>query len=372
MAKLPLRLMLLLLAIVSAGIIGQHTQLSVLALQRIDPLPEAKAMIEEERYAEAADYMSFFMTYEYVSSRQEAQSLYQAINEHRSQWRYQLSKLGEGLLEGTSDETIGQATSVMTDFMVIGDIRDLASQGVNYAQGEEVDEVMVALASLGFIASSAQLASGLGTAATAGTGAPALAGTTIAKSSIIAMKAARRLGKLPSWLGKAVLSAAKSASETRSLGALGNMLGDINTLAKTRGGLKLLARTQNATDLHRAARFADAFGSKSATLYRIGGNTAIDIAQRSSVLGKETILMAATFGQGGLKLLNNTGAIKFTKYLSRGSKMIYKGDLVALIAKLLLLLPIWLLYALIALTAWLWFPSRLLTVLCKRIVSRAP
>lgn len=357
MVRLPLKLTFLLLALVSASIIWQQAQLSLLALQRLDPLPDTHDMIAQERYAEAADHLNFFMQYDYVSENPDAQSLHQQISEHRSQWRYQLSKLSEGVLQGTSDETIGQAASVATDFVVIGDIRDLANQGMNYAQGEDVDEVMVALASLGVVASSAQFVSGLGTATTAGAGAPALAGTTVAKSGIMTLKAARRLGKLPSWLGKAVMTAARNAQQSKSIGQLRGMLGNINILAKTRGGLNLLKNTKNAKDLRRAARFAEIFGTHSATLYRLGGNTAIELAQRAGALGKQTILLAATFGQNGLKLLDKTGAITFTKFTSRASKMAYKGDIATLIAKALLWLPMWLLYAVIALATWMWVPK---------------
>ena len=146
--KLSFKLTLLVLAAISAGMLWQQTQLAALALTRIDPLPDTRAMLAEERYAEAWDYLSFFMDYDYVNQNPEARSLHQEISNKRSSWKYQLSKLSEGLLSGTSDETIGQAASFASDIFVIGDIRDLAVQGVNLAQGEEVDKTLVALASL--------------------------------------------------------------------------------------------------------------------------------------------------------------------------------------------------------------------------------
>ncbi|WP_404465195.1 hypothetical protein LG331_02940 [Vreelandella aquamarina] len=341
-----------------------------MALARIDPLPETHALVEEERYAEAADYLGFFIGYDYVGNDPAAQSLYQSIEEQRSDWLYQLDKLGEGLLHGSSDETIGQVASVTSDFFVVGDMRDLANQGLNLVQGEEVDEVLLALATLGLVATSAQVASTLGTGATGGAAAPAVAGTTVVKSSLIALKAARKLGKLPNWLKNSVMTAASQARQTGSMGQLRTMFSDINILAKTRGGLNILENTQNATDLRRAAHFADIFGNQSATLYRVGGNVAIDISQRASILGRETILLAATFGKSGLKALDSVGALKFTKFASRSSKMVYKGDLLVLIAKLLLSLPIWLLYGIIIFAAWLWTPRWLLSILRHRLRLR--
>ncbi|WP_216601334.1 hypothetical protein [Vreelandella azerica] len=368
--KLPFKLAVLLIAGVAAATLWNQATLSVLALTRIDPLPETRSLIAEERYAEAADYLGFFMTYDYVGNSPEAQILYQQIEESRSQWRYQLGKLSEGLLRGSSDETIGQIASVATDFMVIGDIRDLANQGVNLAQGEDVDEVMVALASLGVLATGAQVASGVGTAASGGAAAPAVAGTTVTKSSLITLKTARRLGQLPGWLGRSMVTAARQARETRRLGQLKTLFRDINVLASTRGGMRMLAKTQDAVELRRAARFAETFGHQSASLYRVGGQVAMDVAQGAGRLGKGTILLAATFGQKGLVALDKVGALRFTKLISRGGKMVYKGDVLTLIAKMLLALPKWWLYSVIALAIWLWMPRRLMSVLWKPFRQR--
>jgi hypothetical protein len=358
MIKLAIKLVLLLLAAISAGVLWQQNQLLVLALSRIDPVPETRAMIAEERYAEAADYLGFFLEYDYVSSNPEAVALFEQIDETRSAWGYQLGKLGEGLFSGTSDETIGQVASVGTDFFVIGDLRDLAKQGVNLAKGDEVDEVLVALASIGVVASAAQALSGVGTVASGGVAAPAAAGTTAAKSSLIALKTARKLGKLPPWLGKAVIQAGKRAKQSKSLGAFTGLLGDVGTLAKTPGGFRLLGQAQDAAALRRYARFAETFGAQSATLYRIGGDAVVATAQHAGTYSKQAVKLAATYGQGGLRTLDKVGAIKFTKFASRGSKMVYKGDLLQLIAKVLLMLPRWVLYALIGLGALVWLPIK--------------
>ncbi|WP_172118633.1 hypothetical protein [Halomonas hibernica] len=368
--RLPFKLTILLVALVAASVIWQRTTFMLMALTRIDPLPETYALVEEEQYAEAANYLGFFMPYDYVGDAPEAQALYQSIEDQRSDWRYQLNKLGEGLFKGSSDETIGQVASVTSDFFVIGDLRDLAYQGLNLAQGEEVDEFLVALATLGLVATSAQVISTMGASATAGAATPAVAGTTIAKSSLIALKTAKRVGKLPGWLKTSVMTAARQVRQTGNMGQLRNMLGDINSLAKTRGGLNMLSNTQNATELRRMARFADTFGSQSATLYRVGGKAAVDISQRTATLGKETILLAATFGKTGLRVLDRVGALTFTKLASRSTKMVYKGDLLALIAKLLLALPVWLLYGVIAFAAWLWAPRWLMSALKRQLWLR--
>jgi hypothetical protein len=358
MIKLPIKLGILLLAAVSAGLLWQQTKLITLALSRIDPIPETRDLIAKEHYAEASDYLGFFMGYDYVGQTPEAQDLYRDISNKRNSWRYQANKLAEGLFWGTSDETIGKVAGVATDLIVLGDLRDLTKQGVHLAQGEEVDKVLVVLASFGAIATGAQIASGSATVATGGAAAPTMMGATAAKSGLVVLKTARKLGKLPPWLGKTLVKSAKTVKKTKSLKSLNGILGDVTTLAKTRGGFNLLSKAQDAASLRRMAIFAETFGPNSATLYRIGGDMVVNITQQAGNLGKNTIQLAATYGKGGLRVLDRFGAINFVKYSARASKIATKGDGFHLLAKLLLMLPHWILYMLVALGAFIWLPLR--------------
>ncbi len=355
----------LFIALVAVGVLWQRAQLSVLALSRIDPVPEARQLVEQEHYAEAADYLGFFMDFAYVQADPAAQALQQEIKAVRGSLRYQAGKLGEGLLAGTSDEALGQAAGVATDFLVIGDLRDLGKQGANWVQGKETDEVIAALATIGVAASAAQILSGAATVGTAGAAAPTVAAATAVKGGATILKAARKLGKLPPWLGTTLLKSAKTVKETRSLDSVTALFGDVSTLAKTRGGMTLLGQTEDAASLKRMAVFAKTFGEHSATLYRIGGDVALKTARRAGEMGQDTIKLAATFGQQGLRTLDRVGAVTFVKYSARASKIAIKGDLIRLIARWLMQLPTWALYALAGLGVAIWLPWR-------RLVSGFP
>ena len=356
--RLSLKLAVLVLATIAAGVLWQQAQLAVLALHRIDPLPYTRTMIAEERYAEAADYLNFFMEYEYVNTNVEAQALTRELASKRSAFQYQANKLVQGIINGGSDESIGQIAGVLTDFFVIGDLRDLMVQGTHLAQGEEVDQLLVALASIGVIATGAQIASGAGTVVSGGAAAPTVIGTTAAKSGLIVVKAAHKLGKLPPWLGKTIIKSAKTGTETNNIRILRNIFGDVSTLAKTPGGLYLLSTTRDAGSLQRMAGFAEAFGANSATLYRLGGDLLVNTAQQIGKTGKNTIQLAATFGQEGLCILDKVGAINFIKYTSRASKMVYKGDIVNLMAGWLFWIPNWILCILVTFGVAVWLPWR--------------
>ncbi|TCT19511.1 hypothetical protein [Thiobaca trueperi] len=344
MFKLPLKLGLLLLAAIAAGVLWQKAELSVLALARLDPVPETRALVEAGHYAEAAEYLGFFMEYDYVSQDPAARALHDDIQRVRSSAAYRARKVREGLFQGTSDETIGQATGIAADLLVIGDLRDLSREGINWSQDREVDEVIVALSGIGLAASAAQLA-------TAGAATPI-------KGGVIALKIARKGDRLPPWLGKAMIDGAATVKRTGKLDAVSQPLGDVHTLARVPGGLNLLSHTEDIASLKRMARLAKTFGKETATLYRIGGDVALKTGARAGELGVETVKLAATYGRSGLKTLDRVGATTFVKYAARSTKVAYKGDIFQLIARFLAQLPDWLLVLFTVTGAAVWVPRR--------------
>ena len=358
--KLPFKIGLLILAAIAAGVLWQQEQLAALALVHVNPVPETRALVAEQRYAEAGDYLDFFMDYEYVSQNPEAVALQTEIQAVRESLRYQAQKLADGLWLGTSDEVVGQAAGVMTDFFVIGDLRDLAQQGSHWYQDEEVDEVLTALATLGVAASTAQALSTVATVGTGGAAAPTVAGSTAAKGGVVLLKAARKAGKLPAWLVKAIRESAETLMKTRKFEGVSDLLTDVYSVAKVRGGINLLDKTADVASLKRLAKVADTFGDHTVTLYRVGGQVFLDTAQQANRLGVVTIKTAATYGQAGLRLLDKIGAINFVKYTARGGKMVYKGDILDLLARMLAALPAWVLYLLVGLGAVVWVPWQLL------------
>jgi hypothetical protein len=54
---------LLVIAAIVIGVLWQRSQLAALALNRIDPVPETRELVAQERDAEAAGYLTFFMDY---------------------------------------------------------------------------------------------------------------------------------------------------------------------------------------------------------------------------------------------------------------------------------------------------------------------
>lgn len=372
-----LRLLLMVLGVLAALVWWQQQQLAVLALSRIDPLPEVGQLMQQQRYAEAAQYLDFFLQYDYVQNNPDALALQQQIAEQRSGWLYQAGKLADGVLFGQSDEEIGQVAGIASDFFVIGDVRDLTIQGWRWMHDEKTDPVLIALSGLGVAATAVQVGSAVVSGSTAGASAPVTAPVaglaTSAKGSIATLKLMRRTGHLPNWLGDALVDGARQMRRQGNLQGLGGLqilLDDVWTLSRVPGGARLLAGTADAADLARVARLARKHGEHTATLHRVGGSALLEGASTFERMPAATVQMAATYGQRGLRTLERTGAARFVKYTARASKVVYKGDWWRLLARWLGQLPVWALAALV-LAGVLAAVSMAASVLPRRLRTRS-
>lgn len=186
------------------------------------------------------------------------------------------SELWNGFVYGEAENWTGFSAAVASDFVVMGDLRDLYNQAVAYP---DYDAVVVSLAAVGVVATGV-------TVATLGTAAPAKWGVSV-------FKAARKLGKLPKSLlddltavarrsvnDKALADFAKHAGSWNWRGArdaaglvvdgaparkVSDAAASIGTIAKghsPRAVADTLERSKNLDDLSKFQRIADKAGPK--------------------------------------------------------------------------------------------------------------
>lgn len=273
-------------------------------LARIDPIPPTLLFMKDEKYAEASDYLSYFLELDYVKDDFDANVLYKEIQKKREDWQYQGDKALEGCLNGNSDENSGRATAIICDVLVIGDIRDLGEQGRKYLEGQEVDKTTIALASLGVGATA-------GTIATLGASA-------IAKPAISLLKLSKKADKLPDWLPAYLTNLANSKSKKSSEEFL-KLLEDLWTLhqsAGTRSTLELLSKSKNVDDFRNLSKLGQQFGNKTYTLLKLGGDEVISLAQRNKDVPKQLIFEASSFGKSGIKAIDQAGNQKFQTFIN--------------------------------------------------------
>jgi hypothetical protein len=207
-----------------------------------------------------------------------------------------------GLFSGEPDDVAGLAGTALGDLFVFGDIRDAVREGVRYAKGEPVDQVVLGLACVG-------LAITAGTYATLGAGGAARVGLSVAKA---ARKTGRLSADLTQWIGrslrgvvdggrlKAAISGAslaepavamRAAREAVKLDRAGGLMraarnvGEIQTKAGTRAALDALKIAESPRELARVAKLAEKSGGKTRAILKTVGRSAIVLSTALFDLG---------------------------------------------------------------------------------------
>ena len=292
--------------------------------------------MRQEKYAKAEEYLGYFITYPYVSKNPESHKLSQEIQTKRNSYEYQGEKLIEGLLQGKSDEDIGKASAIASDFLIIGDIRDLSIEGAHFYNDKKVDKVVVALSSLGLIAT-------ISTLYTLGVTAPV-------KTSISILKYAKQANKLPIWLTNRLIKDAKIAKESYSVRHIEKLLEPIHKLYEKVGlnqTLELLKNTKSFNELKNIMNFNSRFNRKSPMLLQITNHKALFYTKHLPNASNKNILYASTYGEDGLKALSKMGEGKFMVRMGNRVNLLktgYKGNLNSIFNYLLKHIPSWLLF----------------------------
>jgi len=197
-----------------------------------------------------------------------------------------------GLIIGQPNDMVGLAGTALGDLFVFGDIRDAVREGVHYAKGEQMDELVLGLACVG-------LAVTAGTYASLGIGAPARVGLSLVKG---AGKAGRLSAHFASWVTRSVrgvvdmgalrrafaeasltqpalaVRAARDAVKLEKAEGLVNAARDVGRVqakAGTQAALDSLKVAEGPRDMSRFARLAEAKGSKTRAIIRLAGRGAI-------------------------------------------------------------------------------------------------
>jgi hypothetical protein len=316
-----------------------------------DPLPHTKELIAEKRYADASEYLGYFMTFEYVNTQKEAQQLHTMLEEKRDSSLYRIQKIGEGVFQGTSDEAIGQTAAIVSDFFLIGDIRDFTIEGMHYMKDEEVDEIILGLSSIGLIASASTIYT--------------FGASSAPKVLTSILKQLKRTKTMPRWLGKFLLREIKIAKNTKSVKRLKPFLNDMHTLYKhtdIRGTMKLISKSANPNQLKTLSKLSSRFGKETTMLANLSKQG--ELIKSASKLEKnslKTMKYASTFGDGGYKALARIGESKFLKsikWYKSITKVVYKGELLNLFTLLKDYISSSLLWITSTLSALLLFPFR--------------
>lgn len=139
-----------------------------------------------------------------------------------------------GVWTGRGEDAFGVACAVASDVVVLGDVRDLARQGMAWLHGDDPDEVLAALSAAGIV----------------------LTLTPQVDAGVSLLKVARRAGSLGERLGASVARLARERAWRPLAGLLGDA-GRISLEVGPAGAARALAYADDADELAALARFVE-------------------------------------------------------------------------------------------------------------------
>lgn len=323
MYKLFYKISLISIIVLSAVLLYQKHAYAYHTLVRTDPLPHTKALISQEKYMEAEEYLAYFMRFDYVAKIPESQKLLKTIQTKRESFEYQSSKIFEGIYTGSSDEMLGQVSAIGSDFFFIGDLRDLFIEGSHYFKDEKVDKVLVSLSSIGLAASVTTLFT--------------LGGSSVAKGGISVLKLAQKSKSIPGWLQKYLsrqsMQTGKFIGKPKGITSLTTLFKQIRDLKQTLGlknTLKILSKTKNIDELKAMGKLSKRYGKNTPLMLELSNTKLLTHNNTLQYYDKSTVKLATVYGDRGFTHLLKGGEkhfIKTTKRMKSYAKVGYKGEI---------------------------------------------
>lgn len=142
-------------------------------------------------------------------------------------------------ITGRADSAAGLAGAVVSDLTVVGDVRDIISEGGKAAMGEEYSEFLLTLAAIGLAAEGATIATG--------------GSSLVLKAAISVLKVAKRTGNLTVAFSTRLLRLARAAARP-----VGDTAGAAPAMVRPAGGVADIARPVARAEL---ASIATAIGT---------------------------------------------------------------------------------------------------------------
>ncbi|CAN5332627.1 hypothetical protein BH10PSE11_BH10PSE11_20550 [soil metagenome] len=203
-----------------------------------------------------------------------------------------VKRFAAGFVTGEADDVASLSGTVAGDLFVFGDIRDVVREGKRLAMGENADQLVLGLASIGLVVTAATYVS--------------VGGATPVRAGLSMVKDARKVGRLGAglteWAGRSArgvvdapmlqkavadaslahpgqtVTAMKAAFKAEKAGALVRLAKDVGRVgekAGTKGALDVLRIADGPKDVARAAKLAESKGSQTRAIVKILGRGAL-------------------------------------------------------------------------------------------------
>ncbi|MDO4936707.1 MAG: hypothetical protein Q4E62_02210 [Sutterellaceae bacterium] len=281
----------------------------------VNPVAHARELLDQGKYSEAQDYISFFKSLPNVTAKEtEAfKPLDTELEAVRDSWQYQAKELGKGFFLGESEEFYGQVAGLVSELTSVGDVRDLWQSGVNYVHGDDVDELTAGLSAVGL-------------ALTIMSVGPQAGVTIPAKTGIAVVKTANKARKLSKSLQESIKVLTTRMVKNKSIEPvmkdLIEPMAQLGMYSKRSGltnTLEVLGKSDSVGEIPRVIKVADRFGDKAGGVFRYGGADVVKVAEKEGV---QAVLRTSKYGPEAVSKLKAVRGEKLLNDIRRWGQIV--------------------------------------------------
>ena len=276
-----------------------------------DYFPEVQKLMEEEDFGTALSLIAFIRTTDDVANQDKIiQTEEKAQKELKSVFR-RAEEVFLGAFTGKVDTPEAFGGAFVADFFVVGDLRDLVIQGSNKLKGEETDSLVVLLSSAGVVTTIAGFLPEPTTTAAGFSG----------QACLSMLKGMRKAGIMTDKFADELTVVIKAARESGEIKGFKNLYSNFKSLkAHAPPGTmsSILRKVKSSDDLALVAKTMEHFPDETVTLFRVGGDDAMNFLRAIDDTQPRQ-----------LRMILRKGPLKFqkAKLALRGSKAVANGRL---------------------------------------------
>lgn len=278
-------------------------------------LEEIRALEKEKRLGEAEHLADWVLASGDVASRDEIQALRDRIHKERTSFWKRAHRAGKGFVtgNGVSVEELGGA--IVSDFLLWGDIRDLAKQGYYKVTGQETDAVVASLAAVGIATSLASYIPD-----------PAEGAEVSVDASLSLLKTLKKTGNLTKKFCGVLVDGCKKSVKSKSFTkGMKEIIVGMKNLFDGVGSARMasiMKHVDDADSLQAVAKMSKRAAEPTTLLVRMEGEKGIKALRQLADAedGAKVLEKAARKGPGGLRKILN-----YTKYGTRTAKAFRLG-----------------------------------------------
>ena len=300
-----------LILLIVAGILGTAWwESSVVKLKDYDYLPDVEELVEQQHYGEALAIAREIAELPGMPNQKVIKAMIPEIEEEQASYVRKSKDFVKGAITGQGDTGSMLGGSLVADVFVYGDLRDLSIEAWHKFNGDEVDEFVALLSTIGIAASAATL---FPEPTSTATGATVQAGATT-------LKVLKKGDALSPQMVKSLRVLLDQAKSSKNLDAVNAILSDAGVIVKYAPDGSLIGVFKQVDDpkqLKAIAEWMKAAPERTVVSLQVGGKRAVRWINDGNGPGATATRVAIRKGKAGFTRF---------RFLSRPTKMIWKGD----------------------------------------------